>query len=130
MNDDTVIAKLETHEFLPHIKTKHELTIYLSEKLMAAFEEAGQKYAIVYDTNIVINIINFNQSLLSHSQEEADTLIIPHCLDIAKCDPYQELYIFFVPILTSFCYLYIIMPRSGEILILGHHWVQRNHRLY
>ena len=91
--DDTQISALDTHQFLSHIDTKHELTIYLANKLKLALDETEINYVIVYDTTCETNIPNLDRSKLSHSHEEADTLLVLHCLDVAKRNPFQETYV-------------------------------------
>ena len=48
---------------------------------------------VVYDNKCETNIINFGNNLRVHSHEEADNLIVLHGIDVAKRDPFQELYI-------------------------------------
>ena len=93
VEDDTVISNLSTGQFLSHIGTKHELTIYLSKKLISAFTHAKLKFTVVYDTVCESNILDIDDTFKNHSHEEADTLILLHCMDIAKLDPLRELYI-------------------------------------
>ena len=85
MEDNLFISNLKTKEFLSSAKTKEELTIYLSEKLI--------REVVVYDNKCETNMINFDNNLRVHCHEEADTLIVLHGIDVAKRDPLQELYI-------------------------------------
>ena len=71
---------------MPSAKTKEELTIYLSEKLIREFLHQNKQFVVVYDNKCETNISNFDN-------EEADTLIVLHGIDVAKCDLFQELYI-------------------------------------
>ena len=73
-------------------KTK-ELTIYLSEKLIREFLHQNKQFVVVYDNKCETNISNFDNNLRVHCHEEADTLIVLHGIDVAKRDPFQELYI-------------------------------------
>ena len=50
---------------------------------------------VVYDNKCETNISNFDNNLRVYCHEEADTLIVPHGIDVAKRDPFQELYIDF-----------------------------------
>ena len=45
----------------------------------------------MYDTKCESNLPNFDVMLLSHNQEEADTLIVLHGIDVAKRNPFDEL---------------------------------------
>ena len=49
------------------------------------------RYAVVYHNTCVTNIPFFRSELLTHDQEEADTLIVLHAVDTATTDPFQEL---------------------------------------
>ena len=93
MEDDTFISNLKTKEFLSSAKTKEELTIYLSEKLIREFLHQNKQFVVVYDNKCETNISNFDNNLRVHCHEEADTLIVLHGIDVAKRDPFQELYI-------------------------------------
>ena len=93
MEDDTFINNLKTKEFLFSAKTKEELTIYLSEKLIGEFLHQNKQFVVVYDNKCETNISNFDNNLRVHCHEEADTLIVLHGIDVAKRDPFQELYI-------------------------------------
>ena len=88
MEDDTFISNLKTKEFLSSAKTKEELTINLSEKLIREFLHQNKQFVVVYDNKCETNISNFDNNLRVHCHEEADTRI-----DVAKRDPFQELYI-------------------------------------
>ena len=48
---------------------------------------------VVCDNKCETNISNFDNNLHVHCHEEADTLIVLHGINVAKCDPFQELYI-------------------------------------
>ena len=48
---------------------------------------------VVYDNKCETNISNFENNLRVPCHEEADTLIVLHRIDVAKHDPFQELYI-------------------------------------
>ena len=93
MEDDTFINNLKTKEFLFSAETKEELTIYLSEKLIGEFLYQNKQFVVVYDNKCETNISNFENNLRVPCHEEADTLIVLHGIDVAKRDPFQELYI-------------------------------------
>ena len=86
MEDDTFISNLKTKEFLPSAKTKGELTIYLSEKLIREFLH---RKMVVYSNKCETNISNLDNNLRVHCH---DSLIVLHGIDVAKLDPFQELY--------------------------------------
>ena len=50
---------------------------------------------VVYDNKCETNISNFDNNLRFYCHEEADTLIVLHGIDVAKRDPFQEVYIDF-----------------------------------
>ena len=72
--------KVELKDFLSHIVTKCELTIYLSIYLAVALESANKEYCIVYETHCKTNISDFHIEMLEHNQQEADTIIILHSI--------------------------------------------------
>ena len=74
-------------------KTKEELTIYLSEKLIHEFLHQNKQFVVLYDNKCETNISNFDNNIRVHCHEEADTLIVLHGIDVAERDPFQELYI-------------------------------------
>ena len=91
VEDDTVIAKLTTAQFLSHVERKYELTIYFSKKLVSAFNLESRIYSVVYDTVCETNIDNMDDSIKSHTHEEADSLILLYGIDVARRDPFREL---------------------------------------
>ena len=93
MEDDTFISNLKTKEFLSSGKIKEELTIYLGENLIRKFLHQNKQFGVAYDNKCETNISNFDNNLRVHCHEEADTLIFLHGMDVAKRDPFQELYI-------------------------------------
>ena len=76
--------------FLSHIKTKKELTKYLTEKFIDTMESIGKEYVVVYDTIYKSNVA-VDPWLESHDHEEADTLIVLHGVDVARKNPLQDL---------------------------------------
>ena len=89
----TNIEKVNLKIFLSDIKTKRDLTIFLGQYVIKALEEKQIRYAVVFDTDCYTNIEKFDRNLLTHTHEEADTLIILHAVDISSHDPFTELYI-------------------------------------
>ena len=88
--DSTRISHLQTKDFLASLKTKNELTEYLSKKLC---ENLTIDYVVVYGASLFTNISDLNENLKYYSQEEADTGIILHALDASKRDPLSKIVI-------------------------------------
>lgn len=94
MKDETSIANTSLKQFLSHIDTKQDLTIYLSQKTIEKFNTMGITYVVTYDTMSVTNINQMEIDLKIHDHEEADTLLVLHAIEIAKRIPLCECYIF------------------------------------
>ena len=101
VTDTTDISNITLKEFLSHVETKQELTIYLSKMAKLKFESmsqtaaaAGKKfeYTLTYDRVSESNIADYQ--LEAHDHEEADTLLILQALDIASSNPFTECYIY------------------------------------
>jgi len=90
VSDSTKIGHLATKEFLSSIKTKMELTEYLSIKLKEALRK---DFVIVYGNCCLTNIPSLDPELFNYNQEEADTGIVLHALDVCKNGPFTELVI-------------------------------------
>ena len=71
---NTFISNLKTKKFLSSTKTKEELTIYLSEKLL----HQNKQFVVVYGNKCETNISNFDNNLRVHCHDEAVTLIVQH----------------------------------------------------
>ena len=52
----------------------------------------GKRYVLVHN-DIAMSNSDFPDDLRTHSHEEADTLIILHAIDVAKENPFTQLYI-------------------------------------
>lgn len=91
VNDSTEIKNVA--QFLSHIQTKAELTVYLAKKLLVHYEYGEQKILVAYSNIMVGNrpltdIVTMNQMQEGkHSLEEADHQIVLHSIDIAQNDP-------------------------------------------
>lgn len=105
ISDSTNIANITLKQFLSHTSTKQELTIYLANSIGNVLN--NKKYAITYDITTVTNIENFDDSLLHHDHEEADTLLILHAIDIGTRSPFSE--------------CYILSPDTDVFLLLVHY---------
>ena len=51
------------------------------------------------------NISDFPANLRTHSHEEADTLIILHEIDVARENPFTQLYIYIYILFRYICFL-------------------------
>ena len=76
VDDSTIIKYLKTSEFLSHIKTKQNMTVYLSQKLETALTKTNISCVINYKNKCLTNVMDFTYGLQGHNHEEADTLII------------------------------------------------------
>ena len=90
VTDETQIKHLTTKQFLSSIYTKNELTVYISQKLAA---KINTDYVIVYGHTCVTNIADLDPDLKTYNQEEADTGIVLHALDVSRRNPFSELVI-------------------------------------
>ena len=94
VDDSNIIKHLKTSEFLFHVKTKQDMTVYfLSKKLETALTKTIISYVISYKNKCLTNVMDFDYGLQGQNHEEADTLIILHCFQIAKIDNFREVVI-------------------------------------
>ena len=89
--DETKIDNLVTKSFLSSIETKNDLTKCLTHKLANAFSERSICYVTVYETTCDTIIQDLDPTLFDHSQEEADTSIILHAIDVTQRNPFSDL---------------------------------------
>ena len=75
-------------KFLAFIETKKELTRYLADKLAADLEK---DFVVVFDRSCFSNLADLEESLKTYGQEEADTGIVLHAIDVCRRDPFSEL---------------------------------------
>ena len=71
---------------------------------------AGKRYVLAYNSTAESNIVDFPDELKFHSHEEADTLIVLHSIDVAKRNP--------------FCQLYVTCSDTDILLLLLHFYLQ------
>ena len=86
VTDSTVIQNITLTNFLSNIKTKAELTEYLAMKCLAYSKSPVskmKKFLVTSGTETTGNT-SIPDILLTHSQEEADTLLILHALTVDK----------------------------------------------
>ena len=93
IEDDTNIESITSEKFLSHVNTKRDLTKYLSCKIAQVLSAAGKQYVVTYNSTAESNIIDFPEELKFHSHEEADTLIVLHSIEVAKRNPFCQLYV-------------------------------------
>ena len=79
---------LKTNHLLSSIKTKNELTAYLSHELKS---ELNMDQAIVYGRTCLTNKAVLEPELQTYNHDEAGTEIVLFCTDISKRDPFTEL---------------------------------------
>ena len=108
ISDVTNISNISLKQLLSHIDTKQDLTIYLSNHTVEALEEINKRYVVTVDTISRTNIEQFPEDMRQHDHEEADTLLVLHCWDIARHDPFTE------------CTVY--SPDTDVFLLLVHHF--------
>ena len=77
-------------EFLSHIKTKQDITVYLSKKLETVLTKTNISNVISYKNKCLTNVMDFDYGLEGNNHEEVDILINLHCFQIAKIDPFRE----------------------------------------
>ena len=90
---DTNIENITSEKFLSHVNTKKDFTKYLSCKIAQVFSVAEKRYIVAYSITAESNIVDFPDELKFHSREEADTLIVLQSTDVAKSNPFCQLYV-------------------------------------
>ena len=86
VKDTTLIQNISLKDFLSDIRTKEELTTYLAEKVLQYSKSPNtnlQKIMVTSGTATRGNV-DVPETLITHSQEEADTLIILHALNVVQ----------------------------------------------
>ena len=81
-DDEAKIGNLETKEFLLSIETKNDQTVFLSKKVASPLSEMSIHYITVHSTACDTNIPDLDPALSNHKQEEADTSIVSHAIDV------------------------------------------------
>ena len=88
VTDTTRIRYLETKQFLASVATKKELTTYLSRGLAGYL---NKEFVIAFERTCLTNIPDLDSDLKEYGQEEADTGIVLHLIDVCKRDSPIEL---------------------------------------
>ena len=84
MKDNTLIQNISLKDFLSDIRTKGELSEYLADKVVCHSKSpnSGLKIFMVTSGAQTKGNVAVPVSLLTHSQEEADTLVVLHALTV------------------------------------------------
>ena len=92
-SDTFDISKISLKQLLVRIETKEDLTEYLAKHTRIAMQCEGIEFSIIYAkiTGATIPIIPLE--IMNHDDEEADTVLILHALDVAKDNPYKEYFV-------------------------------------
>ena len=106
VNNHTNVCNISLKQFLSHIETKQELTIYLAKHFVSVMERIGKKYVVTYDQVTKTNINEYPRELLQNDHGEADTLIILHAIEVANRN--------------HFCECIISSPDTDVFLLLIH----------
>ena len=88
VTDTTRIGHVETKQFLASLATKKELTTYPSRRLA---DYLNKQFVIAFERTCMTNIPDLDNDLKEYGQEEADTGIVLHAIDVCKRDPFTEL---------------------------------------
>ena len=80
--DNTPVGKMSVKQFLTSAKTKDELTVYLSKKALRHFKDKPKVFIVTSRQEVLSNSMDAQH--LCSSQEEADTRIILHSLDVSR----------------------------------------------
>ena len=86
VKDNTLIQNISLKDFLSDIRTKRELTEYLADKVLHHSKSSNnrlKKLMVTSGTQTKGNV-DIPCSLLTHSQEEADTLLLLHALNVSS----------------------------------------------
>ncbi len=84
VDDSTDIRHIHLKQFLSHIDTKAELTNYLAEASLQYYSQnTDTDFVVVSGTAAQSNHERLSENLIQHNQEEADTIIILHAIDVS-----------------------------------------------
>ena len=65
--------------------------MYLAEKVEIYLNNLD--YVVGYGNTCITNMMNLKETLFDYNQEEADTAIVFHALDVSERDPFTDLVI-------------------------------------
>ena len=93
IEDDTNIENITSEKFLSLVNTKRDFIKRLSCKIAQVFSAAEKRYIVAYSITAESSIVHFPDELKFHPHEEADTLIVLQSIDVAKSNPFCQLYV-------------------------------------
>ena len=116
VKDNTLIQYISLKDFLSDIRTKGELTEYLADKVVCHSKSSNnrlKKLMVTSGTQTKGNV-DIPDSLLTHSQEEADTLLVLHALTVLN---EAELVVSSpdTDVLLLLVYMYPNLPTSTDV---------------
>jgi hypothetical protein len=86
VKDTTLIKNISLKDFLSDVRTKSELTDYLADKVLCHSKSSVNRlknFMVTSGTQTKGNVV-IPDSLLTHSQEEADTLLLLHAITVPR----------------------------------------------
>lgn len=126
VKDNTLIQNISLKDFLSDIRTKGELTEYLADKVVCHSKSSynRMKKLMVTSGTQTNGNVDIPDSLLTHSQEEADTLLVLHALTVLN---EAELVVSSpdTDVLLLLVYMYPKLPTS-TIFLTGKGRLKRN----
>ena len=117
VKDNTLIQNISLKDFLSDIRTKGELTEYLADKVVRHSKSSNnrlKKLMVTSGTQTKGNV-DIPCSLLTHSQEEADTLLVLHALNVPN-DAQLVVSSLDTDVLLLLVYMYPSLPISTTFL--------------
>ena len=81
VTDTTRICQLETKQFLASVAPKKKLTTYLSRRFAGYL---NKEFVTAFERTYVTNFPDLDSDLKEYGQEEADTGIVLHVIDVCK----------------------------------------------
>ena len=88
VTDITNVEHLTTKQFLANIETKNDLMMCLAEKVETYLNNLD--YVVGYGNTCITNMMNLKETLFGYNEEEADTVIVLHALDVSERDPFID----------------------------------------
>ena len=87
----TNIKRVTIRTFLSPNETKSQLTEYLGNALLKAYEASSKKVVVTFGNNTYCNHgVVFTSDIASDTNEEADTMIPFHALNVLKSTDQEE----------------------------------------
>ena len=125
VKDNTLIQNISLKDFLSDIRTKGELVEYLADKVLSHSKSSNntlKKVMVTSGTQTKGNV-DIQDLLLTHSQEEADTLLLLHAITVPK---EAELFVSSpdTDVLLLFVNMYPNLPKSTTFLT-GKSWPKK-----